>query len=309
MPSTTRPAAPPIRRLLVGTDFSPGAAVALTRVPFLHLAPRAEITLLHVLPGRPNSAPRGGDLLEAEDRLRRAAAGLHSGLVAAGHPDVRIQTMLAQGEPHAEILRRSARAELVVVGRPGRHSVRDVLVGSTAERVVRHGIVPTLVVGARARSAYHRPIAAVERDSSARATLDITARLLEPRLRLLDVVHAYHPAHEEMLARVGTPAGRTAYRRESRTEAGRAIADLIRTSAAGAAVRRVRLRRADPRQAILGTARARRADLIAVGTHGRTGLAHALLGSVAGAVIRHARCDVLVSPPQRAAKPARHRAA
>ncbi len=36
------------------------------------------------------------------------------------------------------------------------------------------------------------------------------------------------------------------------------------------------------------------ADLIVVGTHGRTGLSRFLLGSVAASVIRHARCDVLV---------------
>jgi universal stress protein A len=35
-------------------------------------------------------------------------------------------------------------------------------------------------------------------------------------------------------------------------------------------------------------------DLIVVGTHGRTGLKHALLGSVAEKVVRHAPCPVLV---------------
>jgi nucleotide-binding universal stress UspA family protein len=41
----------------------------------------------------------------------------------------------------------------------------------------------------------------------------------------------------------------------------------------------------------------RRSDLIAVGTHGRTGVAHALLGSVAEWVVRCAPCDVLVARP------------
>jgi nucleotide-binding universal stress UspA family protein len=36
-------------------------------------------------------------------------------------------------------------------------------------------------------------------------------------------------------------------------------------------------------------------DLVVIGTHGRTGLAHALLGSVAERVVRHAPCPVLVA--------------
>jgi universal stress protein A len=38
------------------------------------------------------------------------------------------------------------------------------------------------------------------------------------------------------------------------------------------------------------------AELIVMGTHGRSGLAHALLGSVAERVVQHARCPVLIVP-------------
>lgn len=39
------------------------------------------------------------------------------------------------------------------------------------------------------------------------------------------------------------------------------------------------------------------ADLIIISTHGRTGLRHAFLGSVAEGTVRHAGCPVLVVPP------------
>jgi nucleotide-binding universal stress UspA family protein len=48
-----------------------------------------------------------------------------------------------------------------------------------------------------------------------------------------------------------------------------------------------------PHEAILKSARARRADLIVLGTHGRTGLAKLFLGSVAGRVAAGARSPVL----------------
>jgi universal stress protein A len=43
------------------------------------------------------------------------------------------------------------------------------------------------------------------------------------------------------------------------------------------------------------------ADLIIVGTHGRTGIAHAVLGSVAERVVQRASCPVLVIPEHRSA--------
>jgi nucleotide-binding universal stress UspA family protein len=41
------------------------------------------------------------------------------------------------------------------------------------------------------------------------------------------------------------------------------------------------------------------ADLIVVGTHGRTGVAHAIMGSVAERVVQRSSCPVLVIPPER----------
>ena len=49
-----------------------------------------------------------------------------------------------------------------------------------------------------------------------------------------------------------------------------------------------------PTQTILDTAGEQGVDLIIMGTHGRTGLAHVFLGSVAEHVVRHGPCPVLV---------------
>ncbi|MDB4988678.1 MAG: hypothetical protein JWN04_3856, partial [Myxococcaceae bacterium] len=51
----------------------------------------------------------------------------------------------------------------------------------------------------------------------------------------------------------------------------------------------------NPSLTILDTATELAADVIVVGTHGRTGLQHLLLGSVAEKVIREARCPVVVT--------------
>ena len=54
----------------------------------------------------------------------------------------------------------------------------------------------------------------------------------------------------------------------------------------------------DPAERILALAEEVHADLIIVGTHGRRGLEHFVLGSVAETVLRNARCPVLVMRPK-----------
>jgi len=53
----------------------------------------------------------------------------------------------------------------------------------------------------------------------------------------------------------------------------------------------------EPAAEILALAKARGADLVVMGTHGRTGLEHALMGSIAERVVRRAHCPVLTVRP------------
>ena len=56
-----------------------------------------------------------------------------------------------------------------------------------------------------------------------------------------------------------------------------------------------------PSEVILDLAQREGADLIVMGTHGRTGLSHVLLGSVAERVVRQAECPVMTVPPGKGA--------
>jgi len=70
--------------------------------------------------------------------------------------------------------------------------------------------------------------------------------------------------------------------------------DQLTTKARNAGVRaRSLLQEGLADERITRSARTQRADLIVIGTHGRTGLARLFLGSVASRVVTHAHCPVL----------------
>lgn len=60
---------------------------------------------------------------------------------------------------------------------------------------------------------------------------------------------------------------------------------------------RIEVRHGSPAQEIVKASQDLRADLIIMCTHGRSGLSHVLMGSVAEKVVRHASCPVLTIKP------------
>lgn len=268
---------PQLGDLVVATDFSAPADAALARAQLLRLRPGAGVEIVHVSPRVRDEVAAARLRTDAEARLEGARAALARGLAADGH-DHPVRVYLGDGDPGSEIATHAhhGRAELVVLGRHGAGHVADVLLGTTAERVVRHGTVPALVVAAAPAHAYRRPLVAFDLSPASTRALELVRAIVDPAVAVLDVVYvieseADRPATDgelwAALAEVGVSP---------------APAPIVRI---GAAV-----------DAILAVARERGADLVAVGTHGRRGLSRAVLGSVADAVVRRATCDVLVAP-------------
>lgn len=82
-----------------------------------------------------------------------------------------------------------------------------------------------------------------------------------------------------------------------REEADRELAAALPSNQAGGKTVVRAIRDGAPAIQILDYAREADIDLIVIGTHGRTGLSHFLIGSVAERVIRHAECPVLSIRP------------
>lgn len=127
------------------------------------------------------------------------------------------------------------------------------------------------------------------------------AHQLHARLTLLHVLHLSPLELGEM-----EPAMSATYLEDLETDAQHLLqARLERVQRAGLQGDSL-LVQGTPTQTIVDTAGEQRVDLIIMGTHGRTGLAHIFLGSVAEYVVRQAPCPVLVTrkPPEMPGPPA-----
>lgn len=298
-----------IRRIVVASDLSPRAALAVSRALCLAASHHAQMTALHVV------AEEGfwNDLLRP---LGRTAARVDEHVMHKAHMALReqVRSLLSQrgkslppknlrlrvtkGKDFLAITHyaQAASADLIVLGAHGAHFVRDLFLGATAEKVVRQGDRPVLVVKQTPHGPYQRVLVPVDFSEASRPTL-ASALLLAPQATFT-VLHAYEILHEHLLRRAGVPAAQlTRYRQEAARAAKEQLRTFLRScDLHGQTVSPV-VKYGHPSTVIQVVARHRRADLIAVGTHGRTGFERAFLGSVAEHVLREARCDVFVVRP------------
>ncbi|HJR59983.1 MAG TPA: universal stress protein [Vicinamibacterales bacterium] len=110
-------------------------------------------------------------------------------------------------------------------------------------------------------------------------------------VRVLSVVRPYVPSAAEFVPLAATPDDITQQHLRDAERLARQAADQI--SRAGVSVEAM-ARQGDARSVIVDEAADWPADLIVMGSHGRSGLKRLLLGSVAQAVVAHAPCSVEV---------------
>jgi len=298
--SDTHSAAQAVRTILLGTDFSPAANAATAWATALARRHGARLHVVHALQlyGPPSdflvSPPDLTDQIQAAAVAR--LDGLVQPLTAQG---VETTQELRLGAPHAAVIEAASaqNADLVVVGTRGATGLEHLLLGSTAERIVARAKCPVLAVHPDQQPPEAGPgRVLVPTDFSENA-----ARALAAALRLLTTAGG-PPLHLILLHAFYLPIEYTAY--GTIPTSPRYLDDV-----AGAAEKRlaelaVSLTRADlevetvasegyPPEVVVAQAKALHADVIAMGTHGRSGLEHLLLGSTAERVVQRSPCPVL----------------
>lgn len=292
----------PPRTLLAATDFSAHARHALERAAQLasvHADTTLTIThvicssalahLRHLLPGDA-TAIEAGLREQAERTLQEQATQLLTKFPC------NLNTRLLQGSALSSLtgLADSENIDLMVMGTRGAHFVREVLLGSTTERVLRKLRRPLLAVKQRPLSPYRRVLCPVDFSAHAAAAINAAYAWL-PNAEFM-LLHAYEVELESTFRFAGLNDEVIHQYRIQAHEAAHVSMDEFATRLKVPAAQLTRqFMHGAPTLRILEQEQAFDADLIVIGKHGQTVMEELLLGSVTKHVLTHSSSDVFVS--------------
>lgn len=285
--------------ILLATDCSTEVRRAHEAAMFLAKACRASLDILSVLECPPGMDPEYQVNQVYLEQLRKEVQKQTDLLVreAAGQ-GLTVKADIVSGMPSQQIneAARARKSDLIVMGTRGRTGLAHVLLGSTAEGVVRGAPCPVLTVRSALSGGQAAPGMRVTRilvpvdfsDCSLEA-LECAVQAAKEFAASVTILHVIEPASYGLdftLSHAGD-VQKTKAALEKRLGD---LAALLRGQGLSA---QSQLQSGAPGDAILNDARAVGADLIVMGTHGRRGFSHLVSGSVAEAVLRQAPCLVL----------------
>jgi nucleotide-binding universal stress UspA family protein len=271
-----------LSKLLVPLDGMPQAAVAVRLAHTLAQLTRGQIVLVRISKDELGTADALAYLTQVADELRADGTAVQ---VQVEHGDTATQIERVAQAQHADV---------IVMATHGRSGVGRTVLGSVAERLVTRGSLPVVLVRPGAHPLGRLQTLLVPLDGSPGAGIALgmavaLARASGAQLTLTEVVepiprYAYvdnyvDPAWDEearQAAEVYVQALAARLRRAGVQADGHAIL--------GANVAEQLVSKADRVEA----------DLVVMSTHAHRGVARALLGSVADAVVRTGNCPVLL---------------
>ena len=261
----------------------------------------ARLTLAHIVSGSALDTLRRmlpGDAVALEAQLLAQAeknlAELATNLAARHACD--IDTVLAQGSVLNALVElvETRQIDLMIMGARGAHFVRELLLGSTTERVLRKSRRPMLAVKQRPHTPYRRILAPVDFSDHAAAAINAAHGWLPDADFVL--LHAFEVELESTFRLAGMDDSQIhEYRIQARDAAQQAMESFVsklrvpanqvtRQFAHGAATLR-----------ILEHEQTMDADLIVMGKHGQSVMEELLLGSVTKHVLAHSSSDVFIA--------------
>ncbi len=241
----------------------------------------------------------------AQKRMGELQTVLETAQPETGKPSIRAR--LLEGRSADVIIREAgeAHANIIVIGRHGRGkeaSDAGNVFGTNAERLVRASPVPVLVGGKKMTGPPRRMLVAVDGSDASRRALrwaDFFRRRFGGSLTVIHVespfIYQYADMVPEREALAEAAGDDTVERPGWMEEREEWLREEMRQADVDVASTGLRVAIGRPAVEILAEQDRISADLIAIGTHGRSAVGRVLLGSAAGTVLRKASCSVLVA--------------
>ncbi len=277
-----------MKKILVPTDFSKTAQIATEVARDIAKKAGSELILLHVIEEATGGsfnvegeAKYGGD---PEDRLftmaliKKARKQMEGLLINPMFNGVKVKAELKIGTPFhgMRTIITEKKVDLVVMGTAGQTKLEEMIIGTNTEKVVRHAKCPVLTVQKKPTTTDFKNIVyatAMSKDE------EVFAKIVK---RSQDLYNA--TVH---LVRINTP--------------GNFQRDVVVRKYMQDFAKKLMLKNytinifndLSEEEGVIYFADSINADLIAMATHGRTGFAHVLAGSIAEEVVSHSKRPVL----------------
>jgi len=269
-----------MRHFLVGTDLSSRSEPAVSCAFQLIQQHDAKLTVLHVV--HEDIPARMVDRLVEE---QHAALQTQLASRAKGDPS-KIEAVAIWGDPFFEIIHHVEKVavDLVILGMHRRSLLRDTFLGTTAERIMRHVDVPSLIVSATGDEPYKRVLVAVDGGPCAREAFR-SAHQLAPTAEF-QILHTYREAAKEP----------ERSRRIAEQVVNCEIDAVLGPSGHGGKGAFPMVRTGRLAETIRAECQRLSCDLLAIGAHGQPSFATAIWGSRTLDILHNPPCDVLVGP-------------
>jgi nucleotide-binding universal stress UspA family protein len=186
------------------------------------------------------------------------------------------------------------KSTMIVMGRRGRTGLRRLMMGSVTARVIGHAPCTVLVVPRAAEFECRHILVATDGSTygdAAAAEAISMAKQLGSRLTALSVVHSESMSPMDI---VSSQMQRDLIAEKEMKEAEQNVKKVKDAAVAAGIKTDALIMGGKPSEAIIQTAKDKQADLIVLGSHGKTGVEKLLVGSVAERVIVLSPCPVLV---------------
>tara|TARA_R100000789_G_scaffold35519_4_gene38448 strand:+ start:1775 stop:2647 length:873 start_codon:yes stop_codon:yes gene_type:complete len=289
-----------MKMILVATDFSERSDRALRRATLLARQFEAKLHLIHVVDDDQPKRVVDAEHDQASKLLRQLAETLRE------VDGVACETRVILASPFAGIVRAAEELgpDLLVIGSHRRQVLRDVFIGTTAERTIRSVACPVLMVNATPTGRYRRVLQTTDLSDGSRdalrrlPTLGITEHAKNSLLYVFDA-----PALRLTFSGSMPQQNQHSYLDDERHTAERELAKFVVSSGLGECQKIVRHETTSAPNEILKAAHTEKADLIVLSTQGRRLVTKMILGSVTEQVLRVSTVDVLAVPPTSVALP------